>query len=135
VTDNLGQHYRVRPVRGGGTVSSGQPGQPPPRWDGEMLAEPESRGTGPAAADGVRGLEFAPAASTAARVIMPALAQVAMGTADPPWPTPAECYLAELASVTSMSIGAAGGTVELDTAGDRRGSGRCAAVGRRAAAG
>ena len=39
-----------------------------------------------------------------------------MGTADPPWPTPAECYLAELASVTSMSIGAAGGTVELDTA-------------------
>ena len=39
-----------------------------------------------------------------------------MGTADPPWPTPAECYLAELASVTSMSIGADGGTVELDTA-------------------
>ena len=39
-----------------------------------------------------------------------------MGPADPPWPTPAECYLAELASVTSMSIGAGGGTVELDTA-------------------
>jgi hypothetical protein len=47
VTDNLGQHYRVRPVRGRGTVPSGQPGQPPPRWDGELLAEPESRGAGP----------------------------------------------------------------------------------------
>ena len=29
----------------------------------------------------------------------------------PPWPTPAECYLAALASVTSTSIGADGGTV------------------------
>ena len=116
VTDNLGQHYRVRPVRGGGTIPSGQPGQPPPRWDGEMLAEPESRAAGPATTDGVRWLEFAPASGPAARVVMPAPAQVAMGTADPPWPTPAECYLAELASVTSMSIGAADGTVELDTA-------------------
>jgi hypothetical protein len=120
VTDNLGQHYRVRPVRGRGTVPSGQPGQPPPRWDGEMLAEPESRGAGPATADGVRWLDFAPESGPAARVVMPAPAQVVMGPADPPWPTPAECYLAELASVTSMSIGAAGGavegTVELDTA-------------------
>jgi hypothetical protein len=120
VTDNLGQHYRVRPVRGHGTVRSGQPGQPPPRWDGEMLAEPESRGARPATADGVRWLDFTPASGPAARVVMPAPAQVVMGPADPPWPTPAECYLAELASVTSMSIGAAGGTVdgtvELDTA-------------------
>ena len=119
VTDNLGQRYLVRPVRGYGTVPSGQPGQPP-RWDGEMLAEPESRGAGPATADGVRWLDFAPASGPAARVVMPAPAQVAMGPADPPWPTPAECYLAELASVTSMSIGTGGGTgdgtVELDTA-------------------
>lgn len=84
VTDNLGQHYRVRPVRGGGTIPSGQPGQPPPRWDGEMLAEPESRAAGPATTDGVRWLEFAPASGPAARVVMPAPAQVAMGTADPP---------------------------------------------------
>jgi hypothetical protein len=116
VTDNLGQHYRVRPVRWRGTVPSGQPGQPPPRWDGEMLAEPESRGAAPATADGVRWLEFAPASGPAARVVMPAPAQPATGTADPPWPTPAECYLAELASVTSTSIGTADGTVELDTA-------------------
>ena len=47
---------------------------------------------------------------------MPAPAQVATGTADPPWPSPAECYLAALASVTSLSIGADGGTVEPDAA-------------------
>ncbi len=116
VTDNLGQQYRVRPVRGRGTVPSGQPGQPPPRWEGEMLAEPESRAARPATADAVRWLEFAPASGPVARVVMPAPTQVAMGAADPPWPTSAECYLAELASVTSMSIGAAGGTIELDTA-------------------
>jgi hypothetical protein len=116
VTDNLGQRYRVRPVRGRGTVPSGQPGQPPPRWDGELLAEPEPRAAGPASADGVRWLEFTPASGQAARVVMPAPAQVAAGTANSPWPTPAECYLAELASVTSTSIGTDGGTVELDTA-------------------
>lgn len=46
----------------------------------------------------------------------PAPAGVTTGTADPPWPTPAECYLAVLASSTSVSIGTADGTVELDTA-------------------
>src|SRR5262249_22185718 len=87
-----------------------------PRWDAEMLAEPEPR-TASAGGDAVRGLEFASASGPAARVVMPAPAQVAMGTGEPPWPTPAECYLAVLASVTSMSIGSDGGTpVELDTA-------------------
>jgi hypothetical protein len=37
------------------------------------------------------------------------------GPAEPPWPTPTESYIADLASVTSMSIGTEGGTVELDT--------------------
>jgi hypothetical protein len=115
VTDNLGREYRMRPVRGRGTVASGPPGQPPPRWDGEMLAEP-TRAAGAATAEAVRWLEFAPASGRAARVVMPAPARVATGTADPPWPTPAECYLAELASVTSMSIGTGAGTAELDTA-------------------
>ena len=47
---------------------------------------------------------------------MPAAAEVPTGTAEPPWPTPAECYLALLSPVTSMTIGADGATVELDTA-------------------
>jgi hypothetical protein len=48
---------------------------------------------------------------------MGAAAAVPNGPAEPPWPTPAECYLAELSQVTSMSIGTDGRTVELDTAG------------------
>jgi hypothetical protein len=115
VTDNLGQEYQMRPVRGRGTLPSGQPGQPP-RWDGEMLAEPRAHAAGTDAGEPVRWLEFAPASGPATRVTLPAPAQVATGTAEPPWPTPAECYLAELAAVTSMSIGTDGRTVELDTA-------------------
>jgi hypothetical protein len=64
---------------------------------------------------GAHGFQDARAAGLPARSAKPALAGVATGTADPPWPTPAECYLAVLASVTSMSIGAGGSTVELDT--------------------
>ena len=117
VTDNLGQRYRLRPVRwGGGTGTSGQPGQPSLRWDGEILAEPEPRGAEPGASGEVSWLEFATASNPPARVAMSAPASAATGTADPPWPTPAECYLADLASVTSMSIGADGATMELDTA-------------------
>ena len=54
VTDNLGQMYRLRPVRGRGTVPSGQPGQPPVRWDGEMLAEPQPSATELAGGEAVR---------------------------------------------------------------------------------
>ena len=39
------------------------------------------------------------------RVALPSPAQVPVGRSDPPWPTPAECYLAALAPVTSISIG------------------------------
>ena len=39
------------------------------------------------------------------RVALPPPAVVPVGTSDPPWPTPAECYLAALAPVTSISIG------------------------------
>jgi hypothetical protein len=114
VTDDLGRRYRLRP--GGwqsGPMGAGQPGR---RWDGEMLAEPEpaAGGAGPGAA--VSWLEFAAGSRPAVRVAMSAAAEVPTGTAEPPWPTPAECYLALLSPVTSMTIGADGTTVELDTA-------------------
>jgi hypothetical protein len=115
VTDNLGQNYRMRSVRGGGTLTSGQPALAPARWDGEMLAEPETRAAEPAASRDVRWLELAPASGPPTRIVMSAPAQVATGAADPPWPTPAEGYLAALARVTSMSIGTDGRAVELDT--------------------
>jgi hypothetical protein len=44
------------------------------------------------------------------RVALPSPAQVPVGRSDPPWPTPAECYLAALAPVTRISM-EAGGTV------------------------
>jgi hypothetical protein len=50
--------------------------------------------------------ELAPTIGDASgRVALPPPAQVATGTSGPPWPTPAECYLAALAPVTSISIG------------------------------
>lgn len=64
---------------------------------------------------GAHGFQDARAASPLARSAVPAPAGVATGTADPPWPTPAECYLAVLASVTAVSIGTGGQTVELNT--------------------
>ena len=55
--------------------------------------------------------ELAPTTGGArGRVALPAPAQVPVGRSDPPWPTPAECFLAVLAPVTSLSI-EAGGTV------------------------
>src|SRR5262249_2673125 len=65
---------------------------------------------------GAHGFQDARAARPSARSTTPAPASVATGAADPPWPTPAECYLAVLASVTFMSIGTGGVTVGLDTA-------------------
>ncbi len=46
---------------------------------------------------------------------MPPPVPAGTGQVEPPWPTSAECYLANLASVTSMSIATGGATVELDT--------------------
>jgi hypothetical protein len=50
--------------------------------------------------------ELAPTIGGASgRVALPPPAQVPVGRSDPPWPTPAECYLATLAPVTTISIG------------------------------
>jgi hypothetical protein len=114
VTDNLGRRYRLRP--GAWRSAPREPGQPGRCHDGEMLAEPE-----PAASDSGPGatvswLEFAAGPGAAVRVVMTAAAGVLAGPAEPPWPTPAECYLAQLSAATSASIGTDGTTVELDVA-------------------
>ena len=46
------------------------------------------------------------------RVALPSPDQVPVGRSDPPWPTPAECYLAALAPVTTISIGTSGTLAE-----------------------
>ena len=109
MTDDLGRTYRLRPA--GMQGSQAGPGRR--RWNGTMLAEPRPAGSAPGRP--VRWLEFGPAGGQPVRVIMPPPVPAETGQAQPPWPTPAECYLANLASVTSMSIGSDGGTVELDT--------------------
>jgi hypothetical protein len=49
--------------------------------------------------------ELAPTiAGTSGRVALPPPAAVPVGTGDPQWPAPAECYLAALATITSYSI-------------------------------
>ena len=117
VTDDLGQTYRLRTVRwGSGAFSSERPGPTAYQWHGEMLAEPEPLSGEPGARAAVRWLEFATASGQPARVDVAPPARVATGTAVPPWPTPAECYLAVLGSATSVSISTDSGTVELDTA-------------------
>jgi hypothetical protein len=110
VTDNLGRRYRLRPMNWGD--SPGEPGRR--RWRGEVLAEPQP--AGPATGATVRWLEFAVAESQPVRLNMPAPVPAETGAAEPPWPTPAEAYLAELASVPSMSIGTGDDSVELDVA-------------------
>ena len=115
VTDDLGRTYRLGPVNWGD--SPGEPGRR--RWRGEVLAEPQAAGTatgGAATGGSVRWLEFAVAKSRPVRVAVPEPARVETGPAEPPWPTPAEGYLAELASVTSVSIATGEASVELDTA-------------------
>jgi hypothetical protein len=67
-------------------------------WHGRALAAAD-----PAAQPA--GLELTlTTAGRPARVTLPPPAVVATGASDPPWPTPAECYLAALAPVTSYSI-------------------------------
>jgi hypothetical protein len=110
VTDDRRRTYRLQPVNWGD--APGELGQR--RWSGEVPAEPQA--AGPAAGGSVRWLEFAVAESQPVRVVMPPPAPAETGPAEPRWPTPAEGYLAELASVTSMSIATGEATVELDTA-------------------
>lgn len=54
-------------------------------------------------------LEFTTAhAGASGRVALQPPAQLPADTSEPPWPTPAECYLADLATLTRYSISTAG---------------------------
>jgi len=110
VTDDLGRAYRLQPVTWGD--APGEPGRR--RWRGEVLAEPQPAGS--ATGTAVRWLEFAGAESQPVRVDMPAPVAAETGQAEPAWPTPAEAYLAELASARSVTIATGEDSVELDVA-------------------
>ena len=89
--------------------------------EGEFLAAPApgeagARGARPA----VRWLELSGGSGQPVRITILPPAAVPTGTTQPPWPTPAECYLAELPPLTEWSKGSSQtGTVELDAAGIR----------------
>jgi hypothetical protein len=103
LTDDAGQSHdlRAQDVAWGRILDRQEQ-----EWHGHVLvaADPASK---PA------WFELAPTtAGTSGRVALPSPAQVRVGRSDPPWPTPAEGYLAALAPVTTISIGTSGTVAE-----------------------
>lgn len=103
LTDDAGQSHSLRAE----DVSWGRRrDQQEQEWHGRVLVarDPASK---PA------WFELAPTIGGASgRVALPAPAQVPVGRSDPPWPTPAECYLVALAPVTTISIGTSSAVAE-----------------------
>jgi len=121
VTDDTGRTYRVPAATVPGTISGRCSAAGQTRWtpEGEFLAVPVHGEAG--SRDGHvagRWLEFCAGSCAPVRVEIPSPAAVPTGIAEPPWPTPAECYLDQLAPPDrDWSVGSfATGTVELDTA-------------------
>jgi len=126
ISDDTGGTYHVPAANAPGGIFGQRSASGETRWipEGEFLAVPapgepaigevDSRGGRPP----VRWLEFSAGSGAPVRVEIPSPAAVPTGTAEPPWPTPAECYLDELAPPDrDWSIGSfEAGTVELDTA-------------------
>ena len=101
LTDDAGQSHDLR-AEGVGWSRDLSLGEQEWRGHVEVARDPASR---------PEWFELAPAiGGGSGRVAVPSPAQVPVGRSDPPWPTPAECYLAALAPVTSISM-EAGGTV------------------------
>src|SRR5215469_5423666 len=103
LTDEAGQSHHLRAEDVSWSRSQARQEQ---EWHGHVLVarDPASK---PA------WFELAPTiAGTSGRVALLSPAQVPVGRSDPPWPTPAECYLAALAPVTSISIETAGTVAE-----------------------
>ena len=95
LTDDAGQSHDLR-AEGVGWSRLQERGEQ--EWHGEVLLDPNP-------ARESAWLEFTPArAGASGRVVLAPPAPVPVGTTEAAWPTPAECYLAELATVASYSI-------------------------------
>jgi hypothetical protein len=96
VSDESGHSYELT-VEGTGWSRDLARGKQ--EWHGQVLLDPTPAGK-------PVWLEFISAREGASgRVVLLPPAQVPVGTSEPSWPTAAEGYLAELATVTSYSIG------------------------------
>jgi hypothetical protein len=103
LSDDTGQSHDLRAEDVGWSRDLSRGEQ---EWHGHVLVacDPASRQA---------WFELAPTTGGASgRVALPSPAQVPVGRSDPPWPTPAEGYLAALAPVTTISIGTAGTVAE-----------------------
>ena len=120
ITDDTGGTYRVPAGTVDGIASGRRSVSGVMVWvpEGEFLAVPAVGQAGARSGAAARWVEFSAGFSQPVRVQIPPPAEVPAGTAQPPWPTPAECYLAEFAPpAADWSVGsAATGTVEFDTA-------------------
>ncbi len=121
ITDDAGRTYLVPAGTVHGIMSGRRTASGGTAWipAGQFLAVPAhgqagSRGGRPAA----RWAEFSAGSGPPVRAEFPSPAAVPAGTTQPPWPAPAECYLAQLPPpAADWSIGSSEtGTVELDTA-------------------
>ena len=110
MTDDLGRTYRLQPVNWGD--APGEPGRR--RWRGEVLAEPQTAGTRGQRHGALAGVRGGGEPARSGRHASSRTGRYGSGGAA--GPTPAEGYLAELASVASVSIATGEATVELDTA-------------------
>ncbi len=96
VSDDSGHSYELT-VEGTGWSRDLARGEQ--EWHGQVLLDPTPAGK-------PVWLEFISAREGASgRVVLLPPVQVPVGTSEPSWPTPAEGYLAELATVTSYSVG------------------------------
>lgn len=120
ITDDAGGTYRVPAASVGRVISGRRSASGRTRWipEGECLAVPSSREADTRDGRPVRWLEFSAGTGQPVRAEMPSPAAVPTGTTAPPWPTPAECYLAQFAPPSrDWSLGSSEtGTVKLDTA-------------------
>jgi hypothetical protein len=119
IADDAGGTYRVPAASVGRVMSGRRSASGRTRWipEGEVLAVPSSPEAGTHGVRAVRWVEFSAGAGQPVRAGMPSPAVVLTGTTAPPWPTPAECYLAQFAPPSrDWSVGSSEtGTVTLDT--------------------
>ena len=97
ITDDTGRTYLIPPGHAHAIVSGqcSAPGGTRYIAEGDMLAVPDSAGC-PGDSPGVRWIEFSTTTGPPVRLDLSSPAAVPVGLARPPWPSPAECYLAEL---------------------------------------
>jgi hypothetical protein len=128
IADDAGRTYLIPPGHAH-AIMSGQCSAPGgTRWiaEGDMLAVPAASGApddlpagrAPDRPPAVRWLEFRTTSGPPVRLVLSSPAAVPTGLARPPWPNPAECYLAEfLPPAPDWGIGSdETGVVQLDPA-------------------